>query len=60
MSNENKKNGIYLRVDAEMKNKIESLAFVRRCSVQELCKGIIEDALSENEDVIRKAEELRQ
>lgn len=58
MSND-KPQVINVKLDAENKSKFETLAFIRRCSLQKLCIDLIMDALEENADKIAEIEKQR-
>lgn len=51
---------INIKLDAETKSKIETLAFIRRCKLQDLCKELIDNCIKENADKIATAEKLRE
>lgn len=51
---------INIKLDAETKSKIESLAYLKRKSIQDLCKELIDDCIEANADKIAEAEKLRE
>lgn len=50
---------INVKVDEETKSKIETLAYLKGVSLQDLCFQIIQDSIIANADVIADAEQLR-
>lgn len=51
---------INIKLDAESKSKIETLAFLRRLTLQDLCKELIKETIEANADKIAEAENLRE
>lgn len=50
---------VNIKLDAETKSKLETLAYIRRMTLQELCKNAIDNLLKENSKRIAEAEKLR-
>ena len=51
---------INVKLDAETKSKFETLAFLRRLTLQDLCKELIKETIEANSDKIAEAENLRE
>ena len=51
---------INIKLDAETKSKLETLSYIKRCSIQDLCFKLIDDSLKANADKIAEAEKLRE
>lgn len=51
---------INIKLDAETKSRLETLAYIKRQSIQDLCLNLILDTVTANKDVIEKAEKLRE
>ena len=47
-------------MDNETKSKIETLAFIKRLSLQDLCLKIFKDAIVEHAEVIDEVESKRE
>ena len=54
------KSVVNVKIDNETKSKLETLAYIKRSSIQDLCKSLIEDAIKENAKKIEQAEKLRE
>ena len=54
-----KEKTINLKLDSETKSKFETLAFVKRCTLQDLCTELVKNAISENADIIAEVESKR-
>lgn len=50
---------INVKLDEATKNKFETLAFLRRRTLQDLCKELITETIEANADKIAEAEDLR-
>lgn len=55
-----KNNVVNIKLDAETKSKLETLAFIRRLTLQDLCKNAINELLEANAKKIADAEKLRE
>lgn len=55
-----KNNVVNIKLDAETKSKLETLAYIRRLTLQELCKNAIDDIITQNSKRIAEAEKLRE
>lgn len=55
-----KNNVVNIKLDAETKSKLETLAYIRRMTLQELCKNAIDDIITQNSKRIAEAEKLRE
>ena len=51
---------INVKMDNETKSKIETLAFIKRLSLQDLCLKIFKDAIVEHAEVIDEVESKRE
>ena len=51
---------VNVKLDAETKSKIETLAFIKRTSLQDLCVDLINQTIKDNADKIANAEKLRE
>ena len=54
------KSVVNVKIDNDVKSKLETLAYIKRSSIQDLCKALIEDAIKENANKIEQAEKLRE
>lgn len=55
----NNKN-VNIKLDMDTKSKLETLAYIKRCTIQEICLDIIKRELDANADKIADAEKLRE
>lgn len=51
---------VNLKFDNETKSKLETLAYIKRCSIQDLCLNILKKELDANADKIATVENLRE
>ena len=59
----NKNNGrvtVNTKVDADVKSKLDTLAYLYGKSLQDCCEKIFIDAINEKADLIEQAEKLRE
>ena len=54
-----KEKTINLKLDSETKSKFETLAFIKRSKLQDLCEELVKDAIKENADIIAEVESKR-
>ena len=54
-----KKPVINVKLDAETKKKYETLAYLKGVKLQELTLQLIQDAISENEDLIAEVQKIK-
>lgn len=55
-----KQSVVNVKISNDVKSKLETLAYIKRSSIQDLCKALIEDAIKENANKIEQAEKLRE
>ena len=55
-----KQSVVNVKISNDVKSKLETLAYIKRSSIQDLCKALIEDAIKDNADKIEQAEKLRE
>ena len=51
---------VNIKLDNETKSKLETLAYLKRCSIQDLCVAIIKKELDANNDKIAQIENMRE
>ena len=56
---DNPKKVINVKIDADTKSKLDTLAYLQDVKLQDLCIGLINDALSNNADAIAEVEKAR-
>ena len=56
---DNPKKVINVKIDADTKSKLDTLAYLQDVKLQDLCIGLINDAISNNADAIAEVEKAR-
>lgn len=56
---DNTKKVINVKIDADTKSKLDTLAYLQDVKLQDLCIGLINDAISNNADAIAEVEKAR-
>ena len=51
---------INVKLDAETKSKFETLAFIKRTTLQDLCIDLINESIKANADIIADVESKRE
>ena len=51
---------INIKLDEETKSKFETLAYIKRKTLQDLCKDLINESIKANAKKIAEAEKLRE
>ena len=51
---------INVKLDAETKSKFETLAFIKRTTLQDLCIDLINESIKANADIIADVESTRE
>lgn len=51
---------INIKLDRETKDKLDTLVFIKKSTIQDLCLQMIKDNITANEDIINKVENLRE
>ena len=57
---DNKAKVINVKLDADTKSKFETLAFIKRTTLQDLCIELINDTIKANADIIAEVESKRE
>lgn len=57
--NSEKKFPINVKLDADTKSKLETLAFIRKSTIQDVCEDLIKEAIKSNANKIEQVEKLR-
>ena len=58
--NSEKKFPINVKLDADTKSKLETLAFIRKSTIQDVCEDLIKEAIKSNANKIEQVEKLRE
>lgn len=59
MANKNGKN-VNIKLDNETKSKLETLAYIKRCTIQDICIKSIQKTIEANADKIADVEKMRE